>query len=224
MSAFSRIANQLGQNYLSAIGQASPLLKFGTDLLSQKLTSGVKLGDRALMGGLSLANYRHLIEDFQRIDRAKANLFHFNATNLQTGTAPAMNMFVVDYGLSPFTVRGESVAVGAGSFDRVDGVDAVQLRVTTMDDAGGSVKTWFKNLKRTMAPGDGTVGLPLGYLVRITLTHAFPSAQSDNAGGAFVESYVMRPGSIEYEGSRRQDGLQELQLSFVEFDTFTNLV
>ncbi|WP_313416935.1 hypothetical protein [Pseudomonas oryzihabitans] len=223
-SIFSRLANQVGQNYLTALGQASPLIKFGTDLINQKLTSSVSAGDRALFGGLSENNWRAMADEFMSIDRAKANLYHVNVTNLQTGTAPALNMFIVDYGVSPFTVRGESVAVGAGSFDRVDGVEAVQLRLTTMDDVGGSVKTWFKTLKRAMAPGDGTVGLPLSYLVRITITHAFISAKSENAGRAFVETYVVRPQNIEYEGSRRQDGMQELQLSFVQFDTFTNLV
>lgn len=224
MSVFDRIANQVGQNYLSALGQASPLIKFGTDLLSQKLTSGVKLGKRALFGGLSESNWRGMIEDFISIDRSKANLFHFNATNLQTGTAPAMNMFVIGFQASPMTVRGESVPIGASFYDKVEGMDAAQLRVTTMDDAGGSVKTWFKNLHAAMAPGDGTVGMPLSYLVRITITHAFPSQKSDGAAGAYVESYVMRPGSIEYEGDRRNDGLQELQLSFVQFDGFSNLI
>ncbi|APQ14663.1 hypothetical protein BJP27_24120 (plasmid) [Pseudomonas oryzihabitans] len=224
MSIFERVANQVGQNYLSVLGQASPLIKFGTDLLSQKLTSGVRLGDKALFGGLSMHNYRNLVEDFMSIDRAKSNLFHVNVTNLQTGTAPDMNMFVADYSVSPFTVRGESVAINGGSFDLVTGVDAVQVRLTTMDDVGGSIKTWFQNLKRAMAPGDGTVGLPLSYLVRLTITHAFISSKAEHAGRAFVESHVLRPQSIEYEGSRRQDGLQELQLSFVEFDTSTNLV
>lgn len=224
MSVFDRIATQVGQNYLSALGQASPLIKFGTDLLSQKLTSAVKLGDRALFGGLSESNWRDMINEFMSIERSKTNLFHFNATNLQTGTAPAMNMFVMGYQASPMTVRGESVPIGASFYDRVDGVDAAQLRVTTMDDAGGSVKTWFKNLHRAMAPGDGTIGLPMSYLVRVTITHAFPSQESEGAGGAYVDSWVMRPGSIEYEGDRRTDGLQELQLSFVQFDGFSNLI
>lgn len=224
MSLFERIANQIGQDYLTKLGQSSPLVKFGADLASSTLTSRVKAGDHVLTGGITLSNYAKVMEEFQSIDLARKNLFMFSAVNLSAGTAPAMNMFVVDYSYSPFTVRGESVPIGAGSFDRVDGVEAVRLRITTMDDVGGSVKTWFKNLQVAMAPGDGTVGLPMDYLVRTTITHAFAHEDADNAGSAFIDSFIVRPEAIELEGSRREDGLQELQLSFVQFDTFTNLV
>jgi len=74
----------VGQNYLTALGQASPLIKFGTDLISQKLTSSVRAGDRALFGGLSEKNWRSMADEFMSIDRAKANLYHVNVTNLQT--------------------------------------------------------------------------------------------------------------------------------------------
>lgn len=224
MSLFDRVASQLGQNYLSRLGQVSPLVKFGTDLLSSKLTSKVAAGDHVLTGGITLANYAKVMEEFQAIDLARKNLFMFSATNLATGTAPDMNMFVIDYSYSPFTVRGDAVMIGAGSMDNVTGVEAVRLQITTMDDMGGSVKTWFKNLKRAMAPGDGTVGLPMDYLIRVGVTHAFAHEDADNAGSAFLDSFVVRPESIQLEGSRRDDGMQELQLSFVQFDTFTNLV
>lgn len=223
MSIFNKVASQIGQNYLSKLGQISPLVKFGTDSLSNKLTSRVEAGDHVLTGGLNYKNYWNVIEKFQDIDLARKNLFLFNAVNLGTGTAPDMNMFVIDYSTSSFTVRGDAVIVGAGSFDNVTGVEVVRLRVTTMDDVGGSVKTWFKNLKHQVAPGDGTVGLPMDYLLRVTITHAFADSDADNADSAYVDSFVMRPEAIEYEGSRRDDGMQELQISFVQWDTFTNL-
>lgn len=224
MSLFDRVAGQVGQNYLTRLGQISPLVKFGTDKLSSALTSRVKAGNHVLSGGLNLHNYAKVMEEFQSIDLARKNLFMFSATNLTTGTSPDMNMFVIDYSYSPFTVRGDAVAVGAGSFDNVTGVEAIRLQVTCMDDVGGSVKTWFKNLKRTMAPGDGTLGLPIEYLIRVGITHAFANDGADNASSAFLDSFVVRPESIQLEGSRRDDGLQELQLSFIQFDTFTNLV
>ncbi|SER35240.1 MULTISPECIES: hypothetical protein [Pseudomonas] len=224
MSVFSNIANRIGNDALSSLGRLSPVLKVGTDLLNQKRTSSVKEGKRALFGGLSESNWRSAIEDAMSIDRARGNLFVFSAQALETGTAPNMNMLVIDYSYSALTVRGESVNVGAGTFDKVEGVEAVQLSVTTYDDLGGSVKTWFKDLKRRIAPGDGTVGLPVDYLVRITITQGVPSTKAENASKAFSETYIMRPASIEYEGSRREDGLQELRLSFVQFDTFSSLI
>lgn len=224
MSVFEKAANQVAQNYLSKLGQVSPLVKFGTDLLSSKLTSRVKAGEHVLTGGLSLSNYRKTLDEFARIDLARKNLFMFNAVNVTSGTAPDLNMFVIDYSVSPFTARGEQVTIGAGSFDNVSGVETVRLSVTTYDDLGGSIKTWFKNLKRLMAPGDGTVGLPLDYLVRITLTSAFANSKAEGSDGAYIDTWIMRPEAIEHEGSRREDGMQELRLSFVQWDTFSSLV
>jgi len=224
VSLFDRVSSQVGQNYLSKLGQVSPLLKFATDKLSGKLTSRVSAGDHVLTGGITLHNYAKVMDEFMAIDLARKNLFMFSATNLQSGTSPDMNMFVTDYSYSPFTVRGDPVMIGAGSMDNVTGVEAVRVQVTTMDDVGGSVKTWFKNLKRAMAPGDGTVGLPMDYLIRISFTHAFAHEDANDAGSAYLDSFIVRPESIEMEGSRRDDGMQELQLSFVQFDTFTNLV
>lgn len=224
MSLFDRVASQVGQNYLSKLGQISPLVKFGTDSLSSKLTGRVTAGDKVITGGINLSNYAKVMEEFQSIALARKNLFMFTATNLASGTAPDMNMFLTDYSYSPFTVRGDAVTIGAGSMDNPTGVEAVRIQATCMDDVGGSIKTWFKNLKRAMAPGDGTVGLPMDYLIRITITHAFAHADAENAGSAFVDSFIVRPESIEHEGSRRDDGMQELQLAFVQFDTFTNLV
>lgn len=224
MSLFDKVANQVGQNYLSKLGQISPLVKFGTDMLSSKLTSRVRAGDHVVTGGINLKNYRKVMNEFMDIDLARKNLFMVTVTNVTSGTAPDVNMFVIDYSVSPFTVRGEQVLVGGGSFDNVTGVEVVRLSLTTFDDVGGSIKTWFKNLKRAMAPGDGTVGLPLDYLVRITITSAFADADADNADSAHIDSWVMRPEAIQHEGNRREDGMQELQLSFIEWDTFTNLV
>ena len=224
MSLFEKVANQIAQNYLSKLGQLSPLVKFGTDLISSELTSRVEAGPHELSGGLTLDNYRQVMNEFQEIDLARKNLFMVNAVNVTSGTAPNLNMFVIDYSASPFTVRGDPVLMGAGSFDNVTGIEAVRLTLTTLDDVGGSIKTWFKNLKYQMAPGDGTVGLPLDYLVRITITSAFADSDADNAEWAYVDSWVMRPESIQSEGSRRDDGMQELQLSFIQWDTFTNLV
>ena len=223
MSLFDRVANQIGQNYLSKLGQLSPLVKFGTDIISGKLTSSVRAGDKVLTGGITLKNYAKIMDEFMAIDLARRNLFMFSAVNLATGTAPEMNMLVQSVSYSPFTVRGDAIQIGAGSMDNVTGVEPVQMTVQTLDDVGGSVKTWFKNLKRQMAPGDGTVGLPLDYLIRVSVTHAFASNRAKDAGRAYIDSYVMRPNAIEFEGDRRDDGLQEITLSFVEFDTFSNL-
>jgi hypothetical protein len=37
----------------------------------------------------------------------------------------------------------------------------------------------------------------------------------------WVDSFVMRPGMLDFDLSRREDALQELQMTFVQWDTFS---
>lgn len=174
----------------------------------------------ALLGGITLKQAREIFEQSIATDFAKKNLWCIRVTNLNGG-AIDFNLFATDVSYAPFTVTGDAVHVGAGSFDVVTSSERVEMRVTTLDDSIGSVKNWFKERHDQMAFKDGTVGLPVDYLFKVEVMHAFISEQAYGSGEAFWDTYIMRPGGMEYDLSRRDDGLQELQMSFVQFDTFS---
>lgn len=176
-----------------------------------------------LLGGITLKQAREIFEQSAAIDFAKKNLWCIRVTNLNGGMDFEFNFFATDVSYTPFTIAGEAVHVGSGSFDTVTNAERVEMRVTTLDDAYGSVKRWFYDRKARMTLRDGTVGLPVDYLFRVEVMHAFPTEQAYGSNEAFWDTYIMRPGGIEIDLSRRDDGLQELQLSFVQFDTFTAL-
>lgn len=224
MSIFERVAYQVGQKFAGNLGGLSGLAQFGLSVLQNRAAARVKAGDRALIGGISPQRAREIFDKTAKIDYAKKNLFHINVANLRTGQAPEVNFYAIDVGYSDMQVQGNPVMIGSGHMDTIESLSPTEMRVTTMDDVGGSIKTWFSSLRQAMASQDGTFGLPLDYLVRITITHAFIGPDADNAEDAYIDSFIMRPGSIEKELSRREDGLQELQLSFVQFDSFSNLV
>lgn len=223
MSIFERVAYQIGQKAASNLGGLSGLAQFGLNVLQNRAAGRVKAGHRALIGGISRQAAREIFEKAAKIDYAKKNLWHINVANLRSGQAPDVNFYATDVSYADTQVQGAPVPLGSGHMDTVETISPVELRITSMDDVGGSIKTWFNTLRLSMARPDGTFGLPLDYLVRITIHHAFIE-DADNSERAYVDSFIMRPGGIEKELSRREDGLQELQLSFVQFDSFTNLV
>ncbi|MOA49877.1 hypothetical protein D3C78_1728180 [compost metagenome] len=93
--------------------------------------------------------------------------------------------------------------------------EAVELRITTLDDRAGSLKRWFENHAAAVAARDGTVGVPANYAITFTIQHAFVG----DAKG-FEGKGLYRPVSYEVGLSRREDALEEIQMTFTQLDTF----
>jgi hypothetical protein len=177
----------------------------------------------ALLGGITLKQARQIFEAHVGLDLAKKNLWCLRITNLSGDMAVDFNMFATDVGYPGFMVTGDAVPVGTGAFDVVTGSERIEMRVATLDDAAGSIKRWFYGLHDRMCLPDGTVGLPGDYLFRVDVMHAFIDERAYGADEALWDTFIMRPGSIEIEKSRRDDAMEELQMTFVEFDTFNAL-
>ena len=176
-----------------------------------------------LLGGITLKQAREIFEQSAATDFSKRNLWCIRITNLSGGESPDFNLFATDVSYAPYTITGDAVHVGTGSFDVVTNSERVEMRVTTLDDASGSLKRWFRDRHNRMCHQDGTLGLPIEYLFRVEVMHAFISEQAYGSGEAFWDTYIMRVSGKEIELSRRDDALQEIQMSFVQFDTFTAL-
>lgn len=236
---FERLAYQVGQKYLPKVGIPSSVNKYvpairsalqgnfsgaASSLLDQvlgpMLGSSLEGTELKLAGGITLDEARRIFEESAGTDYAKKNLWHLAVANIAGGTAPNINLFATDVGYTAHTLTGEAIKVGSVWFDKVDGTERVEMRITTYDDASGSVKWWFEDLVSRIRNLDGTFGLPGEYLVRIKVTHA---SIIEGVAGAYTNSYVMRPATIEYDLSRREDNLQELQMTFVQFDPSSSL-
>lgn len=177
----------------------------------------------ALLGGITLKEARQIFEQHAAIDFAKKNLWCLRITNLSGDAGVDFNLFATDVNYTAFTVTGDAIHVGTGSFDVVTNSERIEMRVTTLDDATGSVKKWFHDRHDRMCFPDGTLGLPGDYLFRVEVMHAFIHEEAYGADEAFWDTYIMRAGSIDADKSRRDDAMEELQMSFVEFDTFCAL-
>ncbi len=249
-SIYDRVSNAATQKALSKVripsklqeqtnvakalfrGDIDGAIGAGLDNLFLKLgisgTRGAKFGaltePTRMLGGLTMKKVKELFERSSATTYAKKNLWLLRISNLKGGIEDAdLNLFAVDLSYAPITITGDAVHVGSGSFDLVTNSERVEMRLTTFDDVTGSIKQWFYERHQAMCKRDGTHGLPVDYLFRVTVTHAICDDEVAGAEDAHSDTYIMRVGSLEYDLSRRDDGLTELQMSFVQFDTFTGL-
>lgn len=183
--------------------------------------------ENPLLGGITPLEAQRIFAQMQATQYAKKNLFFLeildyipDAGGAQQGGRNIFNMFATSASFSPISLTADQKQIGSGIMDGVSGRERLELRLTTYDDAFGSVKQWFENRANAVARPDGTFGLPTDYLVQVRILHAAINEDVMKKYGGFERKYIMRPTSIESELSRVEDNLEELQLSFSQFDTF----
>lgn len=128
----------------------------------------------------------------------------------------AFNLMASDIEYAPSTITGDIKKIGSASIDSVQSGEPVDLTLTTMDDARGSIKTWFNSHVQAAVHTDGTLGLPAQYAIRIRIAHHV--IQDDS--GAYADVGLFRPVNMPLSLSRKEDGLQEIGLQFRQLDTF----
>lgn len=172
-----------------------------------------------LFGGISPTEARRIYEELRGQRLAKKNLWLIEVDSALDGDkSQQFNMFATDIEYAPLTITGEKHRVGSASVDAVRTSEPIELRLTTMDDQSGFVKRWFEAHCAKAAAQDGTVGLPSEFAVRIKIVHAFITKGSNKGG--YENIGLFRPANMELSLSRREDGLQEVQLTFTQMDTF----
>ncbi|MGZ8220096.1 MAG: hypothetical protein ACXWT0_00460 [Methylobacter sp.] len=172
-----------------------------------------------LFGGLSPSEAREIFNEMRGTKYCRKNLWLIEVSSAAFGDASGrFNLFATDLEYAPFTITGEKHKVGAAHVDSVTSADPVELRLTTYDDDSGFIKYWFKTHCQVAVNGDGTVGVPADYAIKIKIVHGFVT-QDSNLGG-YEDIGLFRPGNIDLNLSRKEDSLQELSLSFVQLDTF----
>lgn len=157
-------------------------------------------------------------------ERAWKNLFHVSIEELRPSKeSPAgagiINLMAVDVSFGPAAMPGEVIGVGSANIDLLNSSERVELRLTAFDDKRGALKRWFLAKCDQAAHIDGTFGLPVDYLSVVTVVHMDPAGRAGSKE-RLRHKFLMRPSSVEIELSRRGPELEELAMSFMQFDTF----
>lgn len=164
---------------------------------------------------------------------SRKNLFYIRISDPSMnamGPAASFGLFdllALDVSYSSATVVGDKVPIGSAVLDKVTGIEAVEIQVTTIDDETGSLKRWFDYKVRQIANGDGTFNVPSSYAFEMEIAHSVPDPHGttpdfsdEEKARIYSDKYRVRAVSIQHELSRRDQALQELQMTFTQVDTW----
>lgn len=175
-----------------------------------------------IMGGVTPAEAKKIFDDVHGQVYARKNLWMIEVTsNLNYGeqNLPQLfNLFATEVSYSPCIMTGEAVKIGGANYDAVRGHEPSELSVTAYDDAQGTIKKWFAAHHHAASATDGTIAEPATYAIKIRIIHA--AITDGTARNAFKVSGYFRPNNIECSLSRSDDGMEEVQMTFTQLDTF----
>lgn len=167
-------------------------------------------------GGITPAEAKRIHAEAIDTKRAKKNLFLLKVSSeLQGDFSQEFNLFCTDIEHTPLILAGDRVQIGAAAIDLPNANEVDEMRITTLDDRNGTIKKWMAKQGAAVAARDGTMGIPAQYAITITIQHAFIG---DSKG--FETKGLYRAVTYESSLSRREDGLEEITLSFTQLDTF----
>jgi hypothetical protein len=194
-----------------------------TGFVTGKIAKALK--KNPLLGGITLDEARRIAAEVQATQYSKKNLWFLEIEDWKPPSGSkdishAFNLFATDVAYGPWTITSEAKAVGMAQFDIVTGSERVELRITTYDDTKGTIRKWFDAKCSKIEHQDGTIGLPVDYLITMRVTQSAIDEIGGSLFGSYKETFVVRPSSIDIELSRSDDTLQQLQLVFTQFDTF----
>jgi hypothetical protein len=171
-----------------------------------------------LWGGISVMEAKRLYQETQYAGHVKKNLFLLKVSSPLAGdVSKVFNIFATDVEYSPFIISGEKTKIGGAVLDRAEGCEPAELTITTFDDQYGTLKNWFSEHHAAIAHRDGTLGLPANYAVRIEIWHGIVMEGNKNA---WADIGQFRPANLNISLTRREDALEELQVTFSQMDTF----
>lgn len=176
-------------------------------------------GPTPLFGGISPTEAKRIYDEMRGQRLSKKNLWLIEVSSrLQGDASQRFNLFATDVEYEPYILAGEKRRIGGAVVDVVQGAEPVELRLTTMDDQTGSLKKWFAAHHGKAASRDGTIGVPDSYAITIKVVHSFITRDSNRGG--YEDAGLFRPVNLSVSLSRREDGLQEVQMTFSQLDTF----
>lgn len=173
------------------------------------------------LGGVTPSEAREIFQRMSGQTYAKKNLWVLEISSRlnsgQQNVPDLFNLFATNVSYTP-TITGDATKIGAANYDTLQGIEPVELSVTTYDDREGTLKKWFSAHLSAAVASDGTVSEPDTYAITVKIIHGYVNRkvtepQYENVG-------LFRPVSMELSLDRHEDGLEEITMQFAQLDTF----
>ena len=183
------------------------------------------LADNSLqhMGNLSI---RQVWENYKlmNVDELSRKNFFVLEINDRSNSAPTsggdihsqFNLLATQLSFNSVDIQGEAIQIGAVEMDKPSANSRTTLSLTVMDDQYGTIKRWAENKAQMIAASDGTFMPPAYYVFDVRIM--FGTNVADES--YYEQIYTMRMQTMPHELSRHDKGLEELQFTFAQTDTF----
>lgn len=242
--------NSAVKNGLGLLNQANNLYQNVTGLIGAAksfLNDPYQVVPNPLLGGYSRKEVQKLTDKAIKTAYAKNNLFlvrlqdpnyYFNNEAIDEDNN-FLDLFAMGVSYNPIAITGDTVKLGLLHGDNIQQSERVEIRMTFFDDAVGSIKQYLMFKKNKMVSKDGTGIVPIDYAITITIIQLNQMAGAIDIGfgekkkrigffsedelikqSLFKQTYHVRLSTLDIDLNKREDSLQELQVTFTEIDPF----
>lgn len=144
------------------------------------------------------------------------------------------DLLAMSVSYNPVAITGDAVKLGMLQGDSIQQSERVEIRMTFLDFSNGTIKRYLIAKKNRMVNKDGTANTPSSYLILLTIHHLDQTIGTTKIGkktigffdeekllkGSQEQSYLVRVSSLDIDLNKREDSLQELQVTFTQIDQF----
>ena len=238
--------NNLYQNVKGLVGAAKSFLEDPYQIVPNPLLGGYsrketqKLANRALKTAYAKNNL-FLVRLTDRNYPTRAGKVKFFPNEFDSSEKPQQiwDLFAMGVSYNPIAITGDAVKIGFLQGDSIQQSERVEIRMTFFDNTIGTIKRYLMAKKKQMINSDGTGNTPNNYFFNLQIIHLDQTVGAQEIGfgsnrkriGIFDEDtlirdsyfkneYLVRVGSLDIDLNKREDSLQELQVTFVEVDPF----
>jgi hypothetical protein len=160
----------------------------------------------------------------------------FNSENgLPDSARHLWDLLAMGVSFNPIAITGDAVKLGMLQGDSIQQSERVEVRMTLLDTAQGDIKRYLSAKKKQMINKDATATPPSDYVLEMLIIHIDQTIGRTKIGGKYIgvydelelleknytkHRYQVRVSSLDIDLNKREDSLQELQVTFTEVDPF----
>lgn len=220
-----RVANPMMNAAQAVDKKLAEIRRKGLKLLGLNAFDNFNPSDDAmsLAGGLSMWDMLDIHARTNGDDLSRKN-FYILEINDRSRASPVINgekysqfnLLTTSLSFNSFDIQGESIPIGSVELDKLGSNAKTVLNLTCYDDKWGTIKQWAALKSQVMTGSDGTFLPPVYYCfeVRIVFGTNIPDPKF------YEQIYLMRVQTMPHELTRQENGLEELNLTFSQVDTF----
>jgi hypothetical protein len=160
----------------------------------------------------------------------------FNSENgLPDSARHLWDLLAMGVSFNPIAITGDAVKLGMLQGDSIQQSERVEVRMTLLDTAQGDIKRYLSAKKKQMINKDATANPPSDYVLEMLIIHIDQTIGRTKIGGKYIgvydelelleknytkHRYKVRVSTLDIDLNKREDSLQELQVTFTEVDPF----